>query len=328
MTTGDGHAFELIVGMPAEPKAVYVFVAALGVEASYYTAFAEAMGEKGIAVALCDLRGNGTSNLRPRRGVDFGYREVVEEDIPAAVSVVRSRLPGVPLYVGGHSLGGQLMMLHVAATRPEITAVVLVACAIPYNRNWSGATRGFILFATRMFPIVGALMGYVPGKRLGFGGLREAKTLMRDWSHNARTARYEPIGSEVDYEEALRTLETSLLTVNIAGDEMGPAHAVDFIFEKVPGARGERIEARLSTPKPGAHVRWARDSDEVVKAIDTWVEKKCRECNKRGRASPGPAQPCAISSRDDANTVGSAWVEFVAGCVRVWGGAIPRDGWQ
>ena len=56
------------------------------------------------------------------------------------------------------------------------------------------------------------MLGYVPGDRLGFGGT-EARTLMRDWAHNGRTARYEPIGSDVNYESALRELQVDLVTV-------------------------------------------------------------------------------------------------------------------
>ena len=43
--------------------------------------------------------------MRPRRGVDFGYRELIELDMPALVAAVRSAYPGVPLFTGGHSLG-------------------------------------------------------------------------------------------------------------------------------------------------------------------------------------------------------------------------------
>jgi predicted alpha/beta hydrolase len=105
-------------------------------------------------------------------------------------------------------------------------------------------------------------LGYVPGNRLGFGGT-EARTLMRDWAHNAKTARYEPIGSEVD-----------LFTANIDGDEMAPGNAVEFMFEKVPGARGSRVEAKLSEQKPPAHMRWARDPKDVVRAISTWTAER------------------------------------------------------
>ena len=267
----DGHTFDLWVEVPDQPRAVLFFAPAMGVEARYYGPFVEALSARGILVAMTELRGHGTSSLRPGRGVDFGYRDIVELDIPAALRVVEERAPAVPLYLGGHSLGGQLVMLHVAATRPDIGGMALVACAIPYYRNWQGRPRGWIRLAAVLFPVAGFLLGYVPGDRFGFGG-KEARTLMRDWAHNARTARYEPIGSEVDYESALAELEVDLVTVNVDGDEMAPPGAVDFMFEKVPHARGDRIEARLSSDKPGKHVRWARDPDDVVRAVAGWIE--------------------------------------------------------
>ncbi|MFW2390161.1 MAG: alpha/beta fold hydrolase [Polyangiales bacterium] len=268
----DGHEYELLVEVPEAPRAVLLFACAMGVEASYYAPFAEAMGEAGIVLAMCDLRGHGTSSIRPSRGVDFGYRECIELDIPAAVDVVRARTTGLPLYVGGHSLGGQLMILHVAATRPDIAGMILVACAIPYFRNWQGRMRVMIQALAALFPVVGFVLGYVPGDRFGFGAT-EARTVMRDWSHNARTAKYEPIGSEVDYEAALHTLEVDLFTVGIDGDEMAPPNAVQFMFEKVPGARGSRVEAKLSERRPAAHMRWARDPSDVVQAISEWIAK-------------------------------------------------------
>lgn len=247
-----------------------LFASAMGVEASYYEPFGRAMADQGIVLAMLDLRGHGTSSLRPGRDVDYGYREIVELDIPAACEVFRSRCRSVPVYFGGHSLGGQLMLLHTAATRPDISGMMFVACAIPYYRNWSGGSRVYIQFGARAFPIIGTLLGYVPGDRLGFGG-KESRTLMRDWSHNAKTARYEPIGSGVDYEAALASFEVDLVTVSIEGDEMAPPHAVDFTFEKVPRARGERVEARLSEQRPGAHMRWARDPDDVVRGLAEWL---------------------------------------------------------
>jgi len=270
----DGHELELLVHAPEAPRAVLLFMCALGVEARYYEPFGEALAAEGIALAMCDLRGNGTSSFRPRRGVDFGYREIVELDIPAAFGVVRQRLPNVPLFVGGHSLGGQLMMLHLAATQESVAGTVFVACAIPYYENWQGSSRRYIHLATVLFPIAGALLGYVPGKRLGFGGAAEAKTLMRDWSHNARTARYEPKGSSVDYEKALREAELDFLTVSIDTDEMAPPNAVDFMFDKLPRSRGVRVHAHLSRPHRAAHMRWARDPAEVVAAVSDWIGQR------------------------------------------------------
>ncbi|MGB8331027.1 MAG: alpha/beta fold hydrolase [Polyangiales bacterium] len=266
----DGHTFEICAETPEQPRAALLFVPAMGVEARYYGPFAQALREQGILVAICDLRGHGTSSLRPGRGVDFGYREIVELDIPAAVSAVEERIGDRPMFLGGHSLGGQLMMLHTAATRPEIAGLTLVACAIPYYRNWNGRMRLQIRVLMALLPITGLLLGYVPGHRLGFGGT-EARTLMKDWTHNAKTGLYELTGSEVDYEAALETLRVDLITVNVEGDEMAPPNAVDFTLEKLPRARGTRVQAKLSEHKPGAHLRWARDPDHVVRAISGWI---------------------------------------------------------
>jgi predicted alpha/beta hydrolase len=271
----DGHEFELFAETPDRPRAALLFLSALGVEASYYRPFAEAMRDEGTLVALCDLRGNGTSNIRPRRGVDFGYREIVEHDIPSAMAAIKERAPAVPLYLGGHSLGGQLTMLHVATAKPGIAGLILVACAIPYYRSWRGKYRYLVWLASRLFPVVGFVLGYVPGKRIGFGGT-EASAVMRDWSHSAASGGYALQGSVVDYEAALRELEVDFVTVNIEGDEMGPPQAVEFIFQKVPKARGRRIQASVSEPERGAHFRWARDPTDVVRAITGWLERDGR----------------------------------------------------
>jgi predicted alpha/beta hydrolase len=86
------------------------------------------------------------------------------------------------------------------------------------------------------------------------------------------TARYDLIGSNVDYEAALANLEVELVNINIDGDEMAPPNAVDFMFDKVPKARGVRLEATLSERRPGAHMRWARDPQDVVRRLAEWFE--------------------------------------------------------
>ena len=88
----DGPTFELTVGRPSQPEAVLFFVPAMGVEASYYGPFIEALSQRGVLVAICDLRGHGTSSLRPRRSVDFGYREIVELDYVGRANVEPARL--------------------------------------------------------------------------------------------------------------------------------------------------------------------------------------------------------------------------------------------
>src|SRR5678815_414182 len=74
VTTADGVCSRLGVFRPQFwPRALVVCLPALGVAARYYRGFASALAERRIMVVTADFRGNGTSSVRVRRGVDFGY---------------------------------------------------------------------------------------------------------------------------------------------------------------------------------------------------------------------------------------------------------------
>src|SRR5690606_2089967 len=85
----DGVAAELSMVVPESPAAVVVIVPGMGVPASYYEPLARALARRGLAVATSELRGIGTSSIRARRGTDFGWRELVELDMPAILDAAR-----------------------------------------------------------------------------------------------------------------------------------------------------------------------------------------------------------------------------------------------
>ena len=94
----------------------------MGVKASYYEPLALAFQAGGTSAVTADLRGHGRSAIRAGRRTsngfgDFGYREILDEDLPAFTAAVHERFPGRPIVLLGHSLGGQLACLW-ASTRP------------------------------------------------------------------------------------------------------------------------------------------------------------------------------------------------------------------
>ena len=100
----NAHLRSLILGLPA-----------MGVPASFYARFADALGAAtGADVEFADLPGQGERPERARDGADFGYREIVEEDLPDWVARRRAEHPGRPILLLGHSLGGQLALLPSA----------------------------------------------------------------------------------------------------------------------------------------------------------------------------------------------------------------------
>ena len=102
----DGHRFELLARVPTQPRARLLWLPALGVAARHYLPYAEALAARGIAVYLHEWRGNGSSSLRPSRTQDWGYREILEHDLPASLAQMPEDA-ATPLIIGGHSLGGQ-----------------------------------------------------------------------------------------------------------------------------------------------------------------------------------------------------------------------------
>src|SRR5262245_19222406 len=91
-----------------------VFLPAMGVPVSYYGPFFARLQAAGARVLPMDLPGQGASPLRARRGDDYGYRDVAEELVPQAVRAARAERPQAPVFLVGHSLGGQLAVLACA----------------------------------------------------------------------------------------------------------------------------------------------------------------------------------------------------------------------
>lgn len=113
---------------PPTPDAVLVLVHGSMVHSEYYLPIAVALAERGIAVALPDLRGHGRSE--GRRGHANSPDEHVADTL-RILQTARDLFPGVPLAVGGESYGGLVAYL-TAATAPDdlpLCALVLSAPA-------------------------------------------------------------------------------------------------------------------------------------------------------------------------------------------------------
>lgn len=104
-----------------QPKAVVCHVHGLGEHGSRYAHVAEALGRDGYIFLNYDLRGHGRS-----AGVR-GHIDSIEDfmqDIDLLLAQAKTRYPGLPIFLYGHSLGG-IQVLHYGLTRkPNIQGVV------------------------------------------------------------------------------------------------------------------------------------------------------------------------------------------------------------
>lgn len=231
----------------AHTRTQVLIAPALGLRASYYRAVAEALAHSGLDTAIVEWPGHGSSPVRASRSHDWGYAELGQHLAGARACTA---LPEHDRVVWlGHSIGGQVAMMDAGSG--DVSGVVLVASGTPWRGAWDGGARVPITLASLVFPVVGALVGHHPGQSLRFGG-REARTLMRQWSHLARTGDYPR-----DAEAALAACSAPILAVRIEGDDWAPERAVEHGLGKTHSARVERHVWR-GLPPANVHNKWPR----------------------------------------------------------------------
>jgi len=100
--------------VPEQPRVAVVLIHGLGEHSGRYQHVADTMTAAGIAVFSMDLRGHGkTEGIR---GYAPSY-EAILKDIDALVAHAREVVPGKPVFLYGHSMGGSLG-LYYGFTRP------------------------------------------------------------------------------------------------------------------------------------------------------------------------------------------------------------------
>lgn len=268
-TDSSGPRLTIVAGN--EPRVGLMWLPALGVPAHHYLPMAQALAECGVAVALHEWRGTGTSTVRASRRCDWGYREVLELDLPESFAQMRARHGELPWIVGGHSIGGQFAALF-AAMRPELVrGVAMVASGSPYWRTFPRRQQGLLRLAYALVKPITSVFGYFPGRRLGFGG-NEARTLMRDWAHSGRTGRYAPPTIEADLETALGRFGGAVFAAQLADDALCPAASLDWLLAKMPQAIVERARftADRFDNRRATHFSWMKAGAPIVTAIDAW----------------------------------------------------------
>jgi len=102
-------------------KAVVCLIHGLGEHTGRYEHVGEAFSEAGYALVGCDLRGHG--NSAGPRGHIPSYQALMD-DISAFIEQVKQKYPEKPLFLYGHSLGGNLVLNYALRIKPKIQGVI------------------------------------------------------------------------------------------------------------------------------------------------------------------------------------------------------------
>lgn len=268
-----GIGSELMLCPPVQAHGYLLYwLPAMGMPARKYQPLADALAEHGLGMALHEWRGIGSSNLRAARGQDWGYRELLIEDLPAGIARARRACPGARLLLGGHSLGGQLACLQAGMNPDPVHGMVLVASGTPYWRMFAG--MGIALrVAFGLLPWITRMCGYYPGRRLGFAG-NEARRVIEDWAHSGRNGRYAARGLDTDLEQGMERIRAPVLGLRMQDDWLCPAGSMRCLLEKMPGSPSEMhaLEHEEIGARAG-HFEWMRAPEAVAMRIAQWTQR-------------------------------------------------------
>ena len=262
---GDGHRAELIARIPDAPRTRLLWLPGMGLPARQLIPFADALAERGVAVFLHEWRGIGSSNLRAGDGKDWGYRALFA-DIRASEAVAEAHAPDLLRVIGGHSLGGQLACCRIGLQPDAADAIWLAGSGAPYWPAFPVRTRFGLPLAYRFLPWLARRNGYMPGRRIGFGG-NEAVGVIEDWSLTAMRGRYAAKDVDADLEAGMATFTGGIRCVIFKDDWLAPPSSARFLTGKLPNARvaattldaqalGMKADHYAWMKRPGAVAEW------------------------------------------------------------------------
>lgn len=104
-----------------QPFAALINLHGLGDHSGLYAPLAEALATEGIAVHGLDMRGHGRS---PGQRAYVSRWDDYLDDLTAFAEWVRSRDPGLPLFLLGHSLGGLIGLDWAIRRRPPLAGLI------------------------------------------------------------------------------------------------------------------------------------------------------------------------------------------------------------
>ncbi|QOQ74202.1 alpha/beta fold hydrolase [Pseudomonas poae] len=214
-------------------RPVVIINAATSVRCRHYSRFADYLFANGFDVITFDYRGIGESRSGSLRGFKASWSDWGVLDFEAMLQRAQREFPGQPIDVVGHSFGG--CAAGLGASGAVIRRIVTVGAQFAYWRDYAASGRWQMFGKWHVvMPLVTALCGYFPGKRLGW--LEDTPAgVVRDWG--TPTPKYEtrPSGRAL-VELPFARVKAQLLAISITDDPFGTVAAIERLLSYFEGS--------------------------------------------------------------------------------------------
>jgi predicted alpha/beta hydrolase len=261
-----------------EPTAALVIHPATATPERFYTNFASYLADHGIATVTYDYRGTGRSGS-PRAHRGLGMRDWITSDVPAVAAWTASRYPDLPQLAIGHSVGGHALALGYGGAGLS-GLVILASHAASVRAIPDPAERRRVTFLLHgVGPALGALLGYVPARRLGLGEDIPAAA-MRQWGAWGRLENYFFDDPSMNAAARAATVTQPVLALGLSDDKWATPASMDRLIAHLTSAQ---VDRRTYSPADGGvteigHHGFLRRGvrDTLWPEVLTWLQKQVK----------------------------------------------------
>ncbi|MBA5606506.1 alpha/beta fold hydrolase [Duganella sp. FT3S] len=272
----DGHALTAYSHEPAQAvRATLVIGPAMAVPQSFYNDFAAFLAKQGYRVWTFDYRGMGESRHGARRACTANITDWVTLDYDAVLHHASAAQEGLPLFVLGHSLGGQTVPLLPSIEK--VSGVINIAVGSGALRhNQPGVRRKAPLMWHVFTPLLCPVFGYFPGARIGVVG-DIPRRVMYQWRHWCLQPDY-LLQGEPGAREAYARVRQPVLGLTFTDDELLLESGSRMLHEAY---RGAQVDYRELSPgqfglKRIGHFGFFRREQEAIlwPLVSDWLAQR------------------------------------------------------
>jgi predicted alpha/beta hydrolase len=260
-----GYAWQHSLGQtsaqtPAQPspRPLVIINAATSVRCQYYARFAQYLFHAGADVLTFDYRGIGLSRDSSIRHLKAGWLDWGQRDFEAVLQYAMTAFAAQPIHVVGHSVGG--VLIGLAPSNHHIKRVFTMGAQHAYWPDYLAPSRWGMWLKWHCFmPAVTRVMGYFPGKRLGW--LEDTPAgVVRDWvamraefldTYRRAGGSCRLPSAECDaLQSRFAALTAPTLALSVTDDPFGTTAAIERLLQLYTGA--PRWHVRLTPQSIGA----------------------------------------------------------------------------
>jgi len=259
----------------SDPKYITVISAAMATPRRLYEVYARYLSRAGHFVVTYDYRGTGDSRPKSLKGFQARMRDWVEYDMTGVIAWAHSQFNACPLFLLGHSFGGQAAGLLEDTT--DVSAMVTVSSQSGYWGLHPGNEKYRVwLYAHIGFWLLSNLYGYLPWSRF-VRGEDIPKQAALEWARWSRSPDYICGDQTLESRRNFPRFTVPILAYSFSDDVWGSKRSVDAMmsyYTEAPLERRHVTPEELGVNKIG-HIGFFMPTARALwREVDDWFAKK------------------------------------------------------